>query len=180
MNKKVSKYLVFVLFAIIASSCRHHKHVQKTTSKVNNETVKPSEQNQLTLKLNINEHEIKKSKLYSFIDAWYGVPYKYGGCQKTGVDCSCFTQNLFKEVYTKNIARTAGDVYKQCKKIKGDSYEEGDLLFFKTDGKTISHVGVYLKNGKFVHSSTSKGVMISDLNENYYKKCFYAAGKLNE
>ena len=59
-----------------------------------------------------------------------------------------------------------------------EKIKQGDLLFFKTNGNSISHVGVYLKNNKFVHASTSKGVMINDLEETYYKKYFYSAGRL--
>jgi murein DD-endopeptidase / murein LD-carboxypeptidase len=136
-------------------------------------TVNPLEQ-----KLGLSKKEIKHSKLYSFVNDWYGTPYKYGGCQKTGVDCSCFTDILYENVYGTKTARTAGEIYKSCDKINPDKLKEGDLLFFITSGKSISHVGVFLKNEKFVHASTSKGVIISDLKEPYYKKTFYSAGRL--
>ena len=58
--------------------------------------------------------------------------------------------------------------------------QEGDLVFFQTTGRTISHVGVYLANNKFTHASTSGGVMISDLNEDYWKKRFRAAGRVKK
>lgn len=141
---------------------------------------KANDSSPLKEKLGLTNKEIKSSKLYTFINDWYGVPYKYGGCQKTGVDCSCFADNLYKDVYHRKLGRTAGEIYKECDKIKTDHIKEGDLVFFKINSSNISHVGVYLKNNKFVHASTSKGVMISDLTETYYKKYFYSAGRLKE
>ncbi|MBA3662777.1 MAG: C40 family peptidase [Bacteroidetes bacterium] len=134
--------------------------------------------NTLEEKLGITSKEIKQSKLYSFIDEWYGAPYKYGGCLKSGVDCSCFTDLLYESVYDRKTARSSGDIFKECDKISNENLKEGDLVFFITNGKSISHVGIYLKNDKFVHASSSKGVIISDLKEAYYKKTFYSAGRL--
>jgi len=130
--------------------------------------------------LGLSKKDVKESKLYRFVDQWYGVPYKYGGCQKNGVDCSCFTANLYADVYGRKLGRTAGEIHKDCEKINTGKLREGDLVFFITNGKSISHVGVYLKENKFVHASTSKGVIISDLNETYYKKYFHSAGRIKK
>jgi lipoprotein Spr len=129
-------------------------------------------------KMGLTKKEVRNSKLYSFVNEWYGTPYKYGGCQKTGVDCSCFTDLLYEHVYGMKTARTAGEIYKDCDKISLYKIKECYIFFFITSGKSLSHVGVYLKNDKFAHASTSKGVMISDLKETYYKKTFYSAGRL--
>lgn len=128
--------------------------------------------------LGVSNKEVKNSKLYSFINEWYGAPYKYGGCRKSGVDCSCFTDILYERVYGYKAARTTAEIFKGCDKVNMKSIKEGDLLFFITNGRSISHVGVYLKSSKFVHASTSRGVIISDLNEAYYKKNFHSAGRL--
>ena len=66
------------------------------------------------------------------------------------------------------------------KTVSKSNLEEGDLLFFKIDGDKISHIGVYLQNNKFVHATTKKGVMIDDLDEAYYKKYYYKAGRLKQ
>lgn len=128
-------------------------------------------------KLGLSDKEIRSSKLFSFIADWYGVPYKYGGCQKSGVDCSCFTSLLCEKVYGRRVARAAGDMYKECDKVTLGDAKEGDLLFFKINGSSISHVGIFLKDKWFVHSSTSKGVIISSMEEAYYKKYFHAGGR---
>jgi murein DD-endopeptidase / murein LD-carboxypeptidase len=171
-NKKIS----VLILALLLYSCKHKKELGTTSAD------KKSEHNleaaHFREALGISSKEMKESKLYKFVYDWHGVPYKYGGCQKTGVDCSCFADNLYAAVYGKRTARSASDIFKACDKIKLEEIQEGDLLFFKINGSSISHVGIYLRNNKFVHSSTSKGVIISDLNEAYYKKYFYTAGRL--
>lgn len=168
INSKIF-LLVIVLFTY---SCRHKKDLAKTHTKESNDP------NPLKEKLGLSSREIKDSKLYRFVDDWYGTPYKYGGCVKTGVDCSCFTNILFESVYGRKTPRSAGEISKECERIKLEKIKQGDLVFFITNGKSISHVGVYLRDNKFVHASTSKGVIISDLNETYYKKYFHSAGRL--
>lgn len=117
--------------------------------------------------------------LYKFIDEWYGVKYTYGGNDKTGIDCSAFVQRLYNEVFCTDLVRTARDQFHSCKMIWDiDNLIEGDLVFFKTHGKRISHVGIYLANNFFVHASTTGGVMISSLTETYWSKRFAGAGKI--
>lgn len=128
--------------------------------------------------LKLSDKDIADSKLFSFISDWYGAPYKYGGCQKSGIDCSCFTSLLYEKVYHRRLARSASDMYKDCEKIPLEDAREGDLIFFKISGGAISHVGIYLRNKWFVHASTSKGVIISSMEEAYYKKYFHAGGRL--
>lgn len=111
-------------------------------------------------------------KLYSFVDDWIGVPYKYGGTTKTGADCSGFTNTLYLNVYQKQIARSTSEIEKTCKTVSEKQVAEGDLVFFDIAGKKSSHVGVYLHNGRFVHASTSKGVIISEVSNPYYTKYF--------
>lgn len=126
--------------------------------------------------LETSKSEINNIKLYSFIDNWYGTKYKYGGMSKTGVDCSGFTNILYKEVYNKQIQRSTKDLVKSINKVSKGNLKEGDLVFFNIAKKKNSHVGVYLKNNKFVHASTSKGVLISSLENPYYKKTYNKGG----
>jgi cell wall-associated NlpC family hydrolase len=74
----------------------------------------------------------------------------------------------------------AKEQYKVCEHIKRNDLEEGDLVFFHTTRKGISHVGVYLGNNKFVHASLNYGVTISDLNDPYYSRAFRAGGRVRE
>lgn len=127
--------------------------------------------------LNTAAEEVRNTKMFEFIDDWYGTPYRLGGTTKKGIDCSAFTQFLFAGVYGLNIPRTAREQYKLTTRISRTELKEGDLLFFNTRGG-ISHVGVYLQNNKFVHASTSGGVAISDIFDQYWVRKFVGVGRL--
>jgi len=114
------------------------------------------------------------------VDKWYGVRYLYGGMTKKGIDCSAFTQKVYADVYGFNLPRTGREQYRVSRKISATELQEGDLLFFNTLGKGISHVGLYLGNNKFVHASCSRGVAISGLFESYYIKRFVGAGRIDD
>ena len=167
-------FLVFAFFV----SCHGSK---KTTSSKTIAAVKVSDVKIKTVAsiIGVSEKQLAGKKLYEFVSDWYGVPYKYGGCSKNGTDCSCLTINLYSTVYKKQLPRNADDMAKACDKVSEKKANEGDMVFFKINSKLVSHVGVVLQNNKFIHASTSKGVLISDLNEAYYKKYFYCYGHLN-
>ena len=116
------------------------------------------------------------SELQGFIKDWMGVPYKYGGMNKSGIDCSGFTSVVYKELYDLKLPRTALDQYNSGKRIRINQLNGGDLVFFRgVRGAGIDHVGIYLEDGNFVHASTSIGVTISDLSEEYYESRFVGA-----
>jgi len=127
--------------------------------------------------LNTPAEEVRNTKMFEFIDDWYGTPYRLGGTTKKGVDCSAFSQFLFATVYGFSIPRTAREQYILTTRISKTKLKEGDLIFFNTRGG-ISHVGVYLQNNKFVHASTSGGVMISDIFDEYWARKFVGVGRL--
>ena len=116
--------------------------------------------------------------LFSFVKDWECVPYRYGGTTRTGVDCSGFVGVLYKEVYNKQIPRTTKELSSTAKTLPKSNLQEGDLVFFDIDGKKNTHVGVYLKDGDFVHASTSKGVIVSSLENPYYQRSFARGGRL--
>lgn len=157
-------------------SCKHHQTSTKTSEPLNNSLTLLKKK--YAEKLGVSEADIKNEKLYQFINDWYGVKYKYGGKDKAGVDCSGLTAALYLAVYKKTISSNTKDLVGEVKKIKESDLKEGDLVFFNTNGKSISHVGVYLQNHKFVHASTKKGVMISDMNEPYFKQTYVMSGKV--
>lgn len=117
--------------------------------------------------------------LYQFIDDWYGTKYVFGGTGKKGIDCSALVQRLYKYVYGMDLLRTSVLQYRGSTYIAEKSkLVEGDLVFFRMHGGPVSHVGVYLGNNYFVHASSSKGVMISNLNENYWVKYYVGGGRV--
>jgi hypothetical protein len=127
--------------------------------------------------MDIEVETLTNFALLGFIDEWWATRYLYGGTGKNGIDCSSFTGKLEQEVYSNTLPRTARAQYEVCDKIKPEDLEQGDLVFFNTTGG-VSHVGVYLGNHFFVHSSCSSGVTISSLNEDYYNRKFIIGGRV--
>lgn len=117
-------------------------------------------------------------ELYREVYSWLGVRYRYAGLTKRGVDCAGFVKNICNSVYGTKLSGSAIDHFKKCIPIEKNELEEGDLVFFKINNTQISHVGLYLGNGKFAHAAVHGGVTISDLNEKYYNKYYYLGGRL--
>ncbi len=131
--------------------------------------------------LGVSRKELTNIALYRFIEAWYGVDYRMGGTDKDGIDCSGFVQKLYTEVFGLDLVRTSYQQFTNCEHLrKADEAVEGDLVFFKTRGHRISHVGVYLSNDYFVHASTTQGIMISSLKEEYWHKHFAGVGRISK
>jgi lipoprotein Spr len=121
--------------------------------------------------------------LYEAGSGWLGVKHRFGGNTKKGVDCSGFTSIIYKEVYGKRLERSSNDILlKNCELIDRENLREGNLVFFRTSRRgasgTATHVGIYLKNGKFIHASVSNGVIISSLSEPYYIRTWITGGRV--
>lgn len=150
-------------------------------------STKPSanERQALSNKFGVTITKRDNIKLYREASSWLGVKYRLGGTTKRGVDCSGFVDAIYKDVYGKKLNRTVDDIYhKDCRRIRQRKLKEGDLVFFRTGEKQRknkpNHVGVYLKDGRFVHASTSKGVEVNSLSNVYYKKAFVKGGRVTQ
>lgn len=117
------------------------------------------------------------SKLNTAIKPVIGVSYKTGGTTTNGFDCSGFTSYVYKKLGL-SLPRTSTAQYKVGTAVSKSNLKAGDLVFFNTSGRGISHVGVYVGDGKFAHSSTSRGVMISPLSQSYYAKRYVGAKRI--
>jgi lipoprotein Spr len=113
-----------------------------------------------------------------FINRHYGAKYVMGASGPNSFDCSGFVMTLYKEIYKVNLPRTAKKQYYYGRHISKAELAYGDLVFFNTNGRGISHVGIYLEDGKFGHASTSRGVMISNLSDYYFKNKFIAGRRI--
>lgn len=132
--------------------------------------------------ISVEEHADLASNLDDFVQDWYGTPHRMGGNTKHGVDCSGFVIQCYQQVFNESfMGRRAEDMFGETKPIKKvNDLQFGDLVFFKIGGRRIDHVGIYMSDGNFAHASSSRGVMISNLSENYYTKRFFMGGrKLN-
>lgn len=154
--------------------------VKKITVVDNNSIEKCSAlQFKYALLTNKDVESITNFELYTLIEEWWATRYRYGGTTKKGVDCSAYVGTLLNNVYGFEVPRTARAQYAICEKVAQEDLLEGDLVFFNTTGG-VSHVGLYLGDGYFTHSSCSHGVTISNLAENYYSKKFIGGGRINQ
>lgn len=130
--------------------------------------------------MNTEVESLPDRNLLDAVDEWYGVRYRVGGNTKSGVDCSGFTVAVYAAVYGMMLPRISRDQYRMSRKISTTELQQGDLVFFNTTGRGVSHVGVYLGNNKFIHASVSRGVMVNDLFESYYLRRFVGAGRIDD
>jgi hypothetical protein len=129
--------------------------------------------------LNETVENLLNLSLLKTIDGWWGTRYCIGGNTTNCTDCSGFTQVVMRDAYGVQVPRIAQEQYDESQRVNLENLQQGDLVFFYTGGREISHVGVYLSNNKFVHASTSNGVMISDLNDTYWKPRYRGAGRFS-
>lgn len=170
MKKFFPPFILLFGLALCLSSCRTHapRMDYKALAKA-------------SIRLGIDINLADNHPLYLESAQWIGVPYRSGGNSKRGTDCSGLTYQIYKKIYRMEIPRNTEDLKRECRKVSKRNLQEGDLLFFSSNRskREVAHVGIYLKNGKFVHASTSRGVIVSSLNEDYYTRHWISGGRLH-
>ncbi len=123
---------------------------------------------------------LKEDKsLVSTILDWLGTPYRGGGSTQKGTDCSGFVMRVYEQAYGIHLVHSSGGMFQVTERVKKTGLQEGDLLFFRRSSRSpIYHVGIYLADGRFIHSASGKGVTVSSLQEGYWNRNFYAAGRV--
>ncbi|MBE6934395.1 MAG: NlpC/P60 family protein [Ruminococcaceae bacterium] len=107
------------------------------------------------------------SSIIATAKQYIGVPYLWGGTTPKGFDCSGYVQYVFNK-HGISLPRVSKDQYKVGTAVSKSNLIPGDLVFFNTSGSGVSHLGIYLGSGQFIHASTSKGVVITNLNNSYW------------
>lgn len=107
-----------------------------------------------------------------------GTPYQYGGNTTSGFDCSGFVLYVLKKFNVDDLPRTSQSQARVGTSVAKDDLRAGDLVFFNTFGRGISHAGIYIGDGQFAHSSSSKGVRISRLSDSYYQDRYVTARRV--
>lgn len=116
-------------------------------------------------------------KIISTAKSYIGVPYKFGGTTPKGFDCSGFVQYVFAK-NGKQLPRSADIQFKQGKAVEQRNLQAGDVVFFTTYEPGASHCGIYLGDGSFIHASSSKGIMVSKLDNVYWKPRYFGARRI--
>lgn len=151
MRKHIAKYSLLVFLSIFMVSCGVKK---KTNSSLSD-----------------------KDKLEIEFQKYKGTPYKYGGTTATGFDCSGFVNKVYLNAFRIELPRMTKDIAKYGYKVKESKLKVGDLVFFRPSRK-YRHVGIYVGNGEFIHSSTSKGVIKSRLDNVYWSRKYSFARRI--
>jgi len=121
--------------------------------------------------------ESVRSALYDQLDAWRGVRYRLGGLSTSGVDCSGFVYLTFRRRFGIDLPRTTRRQAGSGRYVSRRHLQPGDLVFFKT-GIFTRHVGIYIESGRFLHVSTKRGVMVSNLEDSYWRKRYWKAVRI--
>jgi cell wall-associated NlpC family hydrolase len=106
-------------------------------------------------------------QLHSAHNEWQGTPYRLGGTGMNGIDCSAFTQAVFRNFLGTDLPRNTREQLQVGEGVRRNSIRPGDLIFFRTGRRTL-HVGIAMEGDDFLHASVSNGVMISNLTETYW------------
>ena len=175
--KKVINIAFICIAALSVVSCGVRRQASPP-SRYDNQTV-----SRLSRQFGVRLTPADNIALYNAGSGWLGVKYRYGGNTRSGVDCSGLVCNLYKQVYGITLERNSANMLRRnCVSINRNNLREGDLVFFRTSdsrqSRVPNHVGLYLKNGQFIHASNSRGVIVSNLSESYYVRTWITGGRV--
>lgn len=207
MKKRVLVYILFVTTFFSLQSCVSNYVVSnnqtyKTDAKFASLDIKPVVSNtdnktykvlaaisntSADIKRAAIENAIKHSNtidnILSEAESYLGTPYRFGGTSRSGIDCSAFVLSVFGAAAGMNLPRVAAAQSQEGDSVEKTELQKGDLVFFSHRGSRISHVGIVEEvtaegEVKFIHAATSKGVMVSSLDDNYWGPKFKFAKRI--
>ncbi|MFQ5864281.1 MAG: C40 family peptidase [bacterium] len=146
-----------------------------------NSTISHGQQPQGRFYTSKEKLSLSKTQLVQVIESYLGVPYRWGGATRAGMDCSGFVSTVFRNALGLDLPHSAKMMYQLGESVAKHELRFGDLVFFKNiEYSGVSHVGIYLGENYFAHASTTKGVTISNLSEKYYRKRYVSARRVYE
>lgn len=162
--------MLCVVVAIGATGCHSSKGNKKISSKKKAQVEA----------VHVGKISKQQEKIVKEAKSWLGTPYRYGACEKgEGSDCSGMVLKVYEKAVGMKLPRNSAKQAEFCRELKGKEVKVGDLAFFATgkDPKKISHVGIMINDTEFIHASTKKGVIISDITTPYYERTFIMFGR---
>lgn len=171
--------IVISLLAVLLGSCRSHKQtVVRPAPGTEIPAGRPSRPHKPDKNADVDQRVGKK--LVGEARRWIGVPYRYGGESRSGVDCSGMVMVIYRDVAGVKLPRSSAAQRDYCLEVSRRQLQPGDLVFFSSSrgGRKISHVGMYVGNGRIIHASSSRGVIESALEEKYYDSHYHSSGRV--
>jgi len=117
-------------------------------------------------------------ELGRILQSYLGTPYAGQSPHKTGLDCSQFARDVYRRFNKTQLPRTAAAQFTSGRKVDKGHLRFGDLVFFRTNGRSISHVGIYVGHNEFIHASSTLGIIITGLNEKYWNQRYAGARRI--
>ncbi len=180
MPKKI--FATVLLGGLIFFACASYpRYTSETVRKEERQVVGPkgTEESDKAFPLRRkSKSKIDQAKMGRIINSFLGTPYKLGGTSRAGIDCSGLVVEVYREYAGFTLPQSTKKLYQLVKKVDKEDLVYGDLVFFSDGWFSVSHVGIYTKDGKFVHSMKGFGVIVSSLDERYYKKRYRGARRV--
>lgn len=175
MMRHSSAILVALLCVLLLAGCGSHRRA----------TVAPPPGRPAMPPVTGNSSDSNDAELVArLIDgarSWIGTPYRYGGTERSGADCSGFLQRLFADIAAVSLPRNSRRQADYCRPVPRRLLQPGDLVFFDGSrvGSGIAHVGLYIGDERMIHASSSRGIITSSISEPYYSRRFRQAGRVD-
>ncbi len=179
MTRMFRSYLVFgILMGLLSgglSSCKTSRKsiapaVRQVSRKSGGDNKKAADRSRLPR---------PAQALLNEADSWLGTPYRYGGNDRNGVDCSGLVTQVFYRAHNIKLPRVSAQQSEYCTKVGREELQPGDLVFFHSPGSfRVSHVGLYVGQGNMIHASTSQGVIMASLDLPYFVNNYVGAGRV--
>lgn len=174
---KLSRIIVFIALCVtLPSGCRSSKGGGRSAYEGN-----AGSMTNYAVDYSNEESDAMGRDLASEARRWLGTPYRYGGRDRNGTDCSGLVMELYRTVCAMKIPRTTVEQKSYCTKVARNKARMGDLVFFGS-GKSensVSHVGLYIGKGEMIHASSSRGVMVSRVDAGYWGDRFRGIGRID-
>ena len=186
MQRKFLTYAAIMVALALLASCGSSRKAAAPAKTATEYTPKAPDQKEQKQKVEASARELNKQgkALLKEAETWLGVPYLYGGNDRNGIDCSGFVLQVYLKALNVKLPRSSAEMSDFCtNKVKRDKLQPGDLVFFDTskarNGK-VSHVGLYVGDGNMIHASTSKGVIVTSIDSNYYAGRLLSGGRVRD
>ena len=178
LNKLCRLWLLMGLMVVLAVGCSSTASQQAVALRTDADNasapVRPGSQTEaIASSANASSSPLEQ-RLRSEVQQWVGTPHRMGGASRKGTDCSGFVQRMYKNIFQQKIPRSTGLQVRAGRPVDKKQLYPGDLVFFRIAYKG-PHVGIYLGGEEFAHASTTKGVMVSSLDEDYWRSSYWTA-----